>query len=121
MSSHFVLTNKGQSPLHVQAMSRDGSGRYTHAYVIEVDGGHSKSFSSEVGTMFQVHEHAPDHAVLLPRGVPPVDVNKPQDVPVDPAASAEVARVADVPAEPEQDETKPLPPPEGKPLVATHT
>lgn len=103
MSSHFVVTNKGTSPLHVQAMSRDGMGRFTQAYVIQVEGGHSKSFSSEQpGLLFSVHEAAPAHAILLPRGVPPANVEKPQDVPVDPAASAEVARVADVPNPPEE-------------------
>lgn len=98
MSSHFVVTNKGAAPVHVQAMSRDAMGRFTQAYVIQVEGGHSKSFSSELpGMLFSVHETAPDHAILLPRGVPPANVEKPQDVPVDPAASAEVARATDVP------------------------
>ncbi|MGI4851702.1 MAG: hypothetical protein ACRYGR_07150 [Janthinobacterium lividum] len=100
MSSHFVVTNKGDQPIHVQAMSHDKDGRFTHAYLIQVDGGHSKSFSSQLPTSFMVHELPPTQGVLLPRGVPPANVEKPHDVPVDPAASAEVARVADVAEEP---------------------
>lgn len=98
MSTHFVITNKGEKPLHVQAMSRDAMGRFVHAYLIQVEGGHSKSFSSELpNASFSVTEVAPDHAILLPRGVPPANVEKPNEVKPDPAVSAEVAQVADVP------------------------
>lgn len=97
MSSHFVVTNKGDAAIHVHAMSKDASGRFTHAYAIVVEGGHSKSFSAQVATSFMVVEdRVAVPGVLLPRGVPPADVEKPHDVPVDPAASAEAVQVADV-------------------------
>ncbi len=98
MSSHILVTNRGDAPIHVQAMSRDTDGRFTHAYVVQVEPGKSKTFSSEQGTRFMVHEQAPEHGVLLPRGVPPADVEKPDDVPVDKDAAAEVEHVADATA-----------------------
>jgi hypothetical protein len=93
MSSHFMVTNKGDKPVYVHAMSRDKDGRFTHSYLIEVPSDHSKTFSSEVGASFMVHESKPEHGVLLPRGVPPADVENPNDVPVDDAAKAEEASV----------------------------
>ena len=98
MGSQFTLENKGGGTLYVHAMSRDADGRFTHAYLIEVASGVTKTFSSQTGSAFMVHETPPAHGVLLPRGVTPVDVEKPDDVPVDKATAREARRVSEQPA-----------------------
>ena len=92
---HFTFQNQGTGTAYVQALTQDKDGRLTTAYVIPVDGGVSKTFSTAIaGMTFAVHETPIMPGVLLPRGVAPANVEKPTDVPVDPAGSAGVARVS---------------------------